>query len=138
MVISHMGRWPDGEGEVEAHKYAFCSVHWNNYLLVRSQTCGRDDCRGECRVFQRVMDGSTSTAYSKNAPFHYTVNPQRLWGLYDVLEDPDQRNDLASKFPEIVIKMSGVYEKWWTEVLPHIHREAEDPRWSQDYKPPEK
>lgn len=135
MVISHKGRWPDGDGEVEAHKYCFCSVHWNNYLLVRSQTCGRDDCRGECRIFQRVIDGSTSTGYSKKADFHYAVNPQRLWALYDVREDPAQQEDLASEFPEIVQKMSGTYEQWWTEVFPHIHREAEDPRWSQDYEP---
>jgi arylsulfatase A-like enzyme len=138
MVISHKGRWPDGEGEVEAHKYCFCSVHWNNYLLVRSQTCGRDDCRGECRIFQKVIDGSTSTGYSKKADFHYAVNPQRLWALYDVREDPAQQEDLASEFPEIVQKMSGTYEQWWTEVFPHIHREAEDPRWSQDFKPNQK
>ncbi|TNF72188.1 MAG: arylsulfatase [Bacteroidetes bacterium] len=135
MVISHKGRWPDGEGEVEAHKYCFCSVHWNNYLLVRSQTCGRDDCRGECRVFQRVIDGSTSTGYSKKADFHYAVNPRRLWALYNVKHDPAQQHDLASEYPEIVQKMSGTYEQWWKEVFPHIHREAEDPRWSQDYEP---
>ena len=138
MVISHMGRWPDGEGEAEAHKYALCSVHWKNFLLVRSQTCGRDDCRGECRNFQRVMDGTTSAGYSKKADFHYAVNSQRKWALYDVHEDAAQRDDLASEFPEIVHKMSGAYEKWWAEVLPHIHRVAEDPRWSQDYKPPQK
>ena len=138
MVISHMGRWPDGKGEVEAHKYAFCSVHWNNYLLVRSQTCGKDDCRGECRVFQKVINGSTVTGYSKKADFHYAVNDKRKWTLYDIHEDAEQRDDLAVKFPEIVNKMSGAYEKWWTEVFPYIHREAEDPRWSQDFKPNQK
>jgi arylsulfatase A-like enzyme len=138
MVINHMGRWPDGEGEVEAHKYALCSVHWNNYLLVKSQTCGRDDCRGECRNFQRVIEGSTSAGYSKKADFHYAVNSQRKWALYDVQDDAAQLDDLASEFPEIVHTMSGAYEEWWTEVLPHIHREAEDPRWSQDYKPQQK
>jgi len=138
LVISHKGRWPDGEGEVEAHKYAFCSVHWNNYLLVRSQTCGRDDCRGECRIFQKVIDGSTATAYSKKADFHYAVNQQCEWALYDVVEDPAQNINLASEFPEKVDNMSGAYEEWWTEVLPYIHRVAEDPRWSQDYIPKQK
>ena len=138
MVISHKGRWPDGEGEVKAHKYAFCSVHWNNYLLVRSHTCGRDDCRGECRIFQKVIDGSTSAGYSKKADFHYAVNPHRKWALYDVQTDAAQMNDLASELPETVHKMSGAYEEWWQEVFPHIHRKAEDPRWSQDYKPQQK
>ena len=135
MIITHMGRWPDGKGQVEAHKYALCSVHWNNYLLVRSQTCGNRDCRGECRNYQRVMDGSTRTGYSEKADFHYAANPQRLWALYDVREDPAQRKDLASEFPELVQKLSGTYEQWWSEVFPHMHREAEDPRWSQDYTP---
>jgi len=133
MVITHLGRWPDGPGEVKAHKYAFCSVHWNNYLLVKSQTCGRNDCRGECRVFQRVIEGSTISGYSKNAGFHYAVDPQHKWALFDVYSDPAQCNDLALRFPEIVFKMSEAYEKWWTEVYPYIHREAEDPRWSQDF-----
>ena len=38
MIVTHLGRWPDGPGEVGAHKYASCSVHWNNYLLVKNQT----------------------------------------------------------------------------------------------------
>lgn len=132
MVISHLGRWPDGEGLVETHKYAFCSVHWNNYLLVKSQTCGRADCRGECRNFRKVMEGHTVAGYSKKADFHYAVNLQGQWALYNVQDDLAQRDDLAGKFPEIVDKMSGVYEKWWTEVVPYIYRVAEDPRWSQN------
>jgi len=138
MVITHVGRWPDGKGEVEAHKYALCSVHWNNYLLVRSQTCGRVDCRGECRNFQKVMDGSTSAGYSKKADFHYAVNPRRKWALYNVQADPAQRYDLTSEFPGIVHKMSEAYEKWWVEVFPYIHRVAKDLRWSQDYEPQQK
>jgi arylsulfatase A-like enzyme len=133
MVISHMGRWPDGEGEVEAHKYTFCSVHWNNYHLVRSQTCGKDDCRGECRIFQPVIEGSTRTGYSRKADFHYAVNPERKWALYDIHTDPSQENDLAEKYPEILESLSGTYEKWLGQVFPHIQGEALDPWWSQDY-----
>jgi len=84
------------------------------------------------------MDGSTSAGYSKKADFHYAVNPQRKWALYDVKDDAAQRDDLASVFPEVVDKMSGAYEQWWKEVLPHTYRVAEDPRWSQDYVPPQK
>jgi arylsulfatase A-like enzyme len=134
MVINHMGRWPDGEGEVEAHKYAFCSVHWNNHLLVRSHTCGRDDCRGECRIFQKVINGHTRTGYSQKADFHYAVNPDRKWALYNIHDDPAQMMDLSAKYPEIVENMSKSYEIWWKEVFPHIHRKATDPWWSQDYK----
>jgi arylsulfatase A-like enzyme len=135
LVISHMGRWPDGKGQVEAHKYAFCSVHWNNYLLVRSQTCGNKDCNGECRIFQKVIDGSTKAGYSKRADFHYAVNSSSKWALFNIKNDLEQRDDLLLKFPDIVDKMSTGYEEWWMEIFSHVHREAEDSRWSQDINP---
>ncbi len=134
MIISHLGRWPDGKGQVEAHKYAFCSVHWGNYLLVRSHTCGRDDCKGACQLYQKVINGRKQAGYSKNADFHYAVNQQPDWALFDVSQDSDQNEDLVLKYPKIVDEMSGAYEKWWKEVFPHIHRTADDPIWSQDYK----
>ena len=93
---------------------------------------------GECRIFQKVIDGSTATAYSKKADFHYAVNLQNKWALFDIVDDPAQNENLASEFPGIIEKMSGPYEEWWTEVLPYIQRVAEDPRWSQDYNPQQK
>jgi hypothetical protein len=103
-----------------------------------SFTCGRDDCRGECRVFQKVINGSTATGYSKKADFHYVVNQKHNWALYDINKDSAQRDDLALKFSGIVDKMSEDYEKWWTEVFQYIHRKAQDHRWSQDFKPENK
>lgn len=134
MIVTHLGRWPDGEGEVKAHKYASCSVHWKNYLLVKSQTCGNDNCRGECRIFQRVIDGSTKTGYSQKADFHYAVNHDRTWALYNINSDPAQEHNLAAKYPGVADNMAKAYENWWKKVFPYIHREAKDPRWSQDYQ----
>jgi arylsulfatase len=81
-----------------------------------------------------VIDGSNVTGYSKKADFHYAVNPERKWALYDIEKDLAQENNIASNFPEIFDEMSGVYEQWWTEVFPHIQRKAKDPSWSQDFK----
>jgi arylsulfatase A-like enzyme len=36
--------------------------------------------------------------------------------LYDIQLDPEQRNDLAEKFPDVVAKLRAEYEKWWTSV----------------------
>lgn len=36
--------------------------------------------------------------------------------LYDVLKDPGQINDLANTKPELVEKMRGYYEEWWSSV----------------------
>jgi len=118
MLISHVGRWPNGEAA--AHKYAFCSVHWNGYQLVRSETCGQPACQGECRVFRKVTEGATQTIYTKNAGFHYAVNPRQTWSLYDTGQDPAQEHDLAAARPELVRRMAAAYERWWAEVLPSV------------------
>lgn len=122
MLITHVGRWRDGEEET--HKYALCSVHWNDYLLVRNHTCGNPACMGECRVFQKVIDGSNVTGYSKKADYHYAVNLRPAWALFNTLEDPGQEHDLADQYPDVVEEMVSVYEKWWTEVFPFTHRFA--------------
>jgi arylsulfatase A-like enzyme len=131
MIISHVGRWPDGEGQVDAHKYTYCSVHWKNYLLVRSQTCGNKDCVGNCRIFYQVINGRNDVAYSKNAGFHYAALFTDKWTLYDIKNDGENSHDIVSQHPDIVKKMSDEFEQWWNEVYPHIHRKAENPRWSQ-------
>ena len=38
--------------------------------------------------------------------------------LYDVESDPGQQVDIASKFPEIVERLRGNYEAWWTSIEP--------------------
>jgi arylsulfatase A-like enzyme len=126
MLFTHVGRWPDGEAE--AHKYAFCAVHWNDYLLVRSETCGRPGCLGECRVFQRVIDGSAETGYSTKADFHYAVNLRQTWALFDTRTDPAAEHDLAPIQPEVVQRMATAYETWWPEVSPQIQRSLQNER----------
>ncbi|RMG37825.1 MAG: N-acetylgalactosamine-4-sulfatase [Planctomycetota bacterium] len=38
--------------------------------------------------------------------------------LYDIKADPGQRNDVASKHPEVVARLRAAYEKWWAELEP--------------------
>jgi arylsulfatase A-like enzyme len=122
MLFTHVGRWRDGEEDT--HKYALCSVHWNDYLLVRNHTCGNPGCMGECRVFQKVINGSNITGYSKRADYHYAVNQQPAWALFNTLGDPGQEHDLVDQYPGVVEKMAAVYEKWWAGVYPYTHRLA--------------
>ncbi|WP_158850514.1 arylsulfatase [Algibacter sp. L1A34] len=36
--------------------------------------------------------------------------------LYDIATDPRQDKDLAAQFPDVVAKMRGYYEEWWSSV----------------------
>jgi arylsulfatase A-like enzyme len=38
--------------------------------------------------------------------------------LYDIKADPDQKNDIAAGHPEVVEKLRGDYEIWWTSLKP--------------------
>ncbi len=38
--------------------------------------------------------------------------------LYNIESDPGQKNNVFSKHPDVVKKMSDHYEKWWSEVEP--------------------
>jgi arylsulfatase len=38
--------------------------------------------------------------------------------LYDAAADRAQKNDLAEKNPDVLAKMRGHYERWWTELEP--------------------
>ncbi len=40
--------------------------------------------------------------------------------LYDINQDPEQRNDIAKDHPEIVASLRVVYEDWWTKVSDNI------------------
>lgn len=38
------------------------------------------------------------------------------WQLYDMDADPGERNDIASKEPGLVAKLSGLYERWYADI----------------------
>ncbi len=45
--------------------------------------------------------------------------------LYQIDEDPGQKLDVASKYPEQVTRMRAFYEKWWTELEPTFSQTTE-------------
>jgi len=36
--------------------------------------------------------------------------------LYDMQRDPGQKQDVAAKYPEVVSRLRGAYESWWSDV----------------------
>jgi len=44
------------------------------------------------------------------------INDPNLFELYDITQDPGQRRNIASKYPEIVRELSRKYEEWWEDI----------------------
>ena len=46
------------------------------------------------------------------------------WQLFDLKNDPSQTNDIAAQQPDVVKKLSVVYDRWWTDVQPNLVNEG--------------
>ncbi len=55
----------------------------------------------------------------RNERYRFVNNKE----LYDVIDDPGQKNDVAARHPEVVLEMKRVYDKWWTSVRPYMVNE---------------
>jgi arylsulfatase len=38
--------------------------------------------------------------------------------LYDVINDPGERNNVASENPEVILKFKQPYDEWWNNSIP--------------------
>ncbi len=47
-----------------------------------------------------------------------------LWQLFDVVADPGEQQDVAATNPEVVQRLSGEFESWWTSVRPQMVNEG--------------
>lgn len=62
------------------------------------------------------------------------VNTGNRWELYDMVADPNQREDLAAERPDVAAGLTAAYEQWYTRIakngfqqppIPVGHREAD-------------
>jgi uncharacterized protein YeaO (DUF488 family) len=51
------------------------------------------------------------------------VRRKKDWELFDLKEDPGQKNDVSTQHPDIVKKSSAAYDQWWQDVLPRLENE---------------
>ncbi|WP_372808461.1 arylsulfatase [Pontiella sp.] len=56
--------------------------------------------------------------------------------LFDIENDPGERNDVASSFPEVVERLRAAYGEWWNSTLPKMVNEglSATPPEKQPYK----
>ena len=44
--------------------------------------------------------------------------------LFDISQDPGEKNDVAAEHPEVVARLQKAYEAWWESVLPLMVNEG--------------
>ena len=119
-VYHHVARWPSGMAK--HHKYAMAGVRQGNYLLLRSQDCGKEECKKhstQCTTMREVAKGGTSGVYCEgNAQYHWGVSAPGRWSLYNVKDDKACLYEISKENAEIVSKMGAAYDKWWDTTYP--------------------
>lgn len=46
------------------------------------------------------------------------------WELYQLAEDPAEKNNLAKKYPDRVEELKKIYDAWWLSVVPKMENEG--------------
>ena len=117
MLVHHRARWselPDVSSAevIERHKYAYCCVRWNQYLLMRVEPCDDERCVTCHQVRTRCLPGGPSRPYTNNLE-HYIAPRPGVWQLYDLDRDLFQNDDISLERPDVVEAMSTKFEDWW-------------------------
>jgi arylsulfatase len=55
----------------------------------------------------------------RNARFHFVNNIE----LYDLKVDPGETRNVISEHADVVARMRGAYDQWWSEILPALENE---------------
>jgi arylsulfatase len=48
----------------------------------------------------------------------------RQWQLFDLANDPGQRNDVVAQHPEVVQELNAAYDIWWDSIRPCLDNET--------------
>jgi hypothetical protein len=117
MLTHHRARWSNLPGMSEAelaerHKYAYCSVRWRNYILMRVEPCDHAECASCQQVHLRCLPEGHPCPYTDNLD-HYEKPRPGTWQLFDVEADLYQTKEISADHPGLVKQMSDFYEQWW-------------------------
>jgi arylsulfatase len=51
------------------------------------------------------------------------VRAENDWELFDLRQDPGEKNDIAARHPDVVKQLSAAYDRWWDDVQPFLVNE---------------
>jgi arylsulfatase A len=84
--------------------------NWPERILFTHHSIGDRPAMG-------IRDGARTQRYrAVYEVFPRNKNQRVDWQLYDMVEDPGEKNDIAKEKPDIVKKLSAAYENWFRDV----------------------
>jgi len=133
-------KWPNGKIE-GGRDFDEMALHID-LLPTFIELCGLDIPAG--LSFDGVSVAGLLTGTSETLPgrvhflqYRQNTNPPEKWSnavmtrqwrlirgneLYDIKNDPEQRNNIAEQYPAVVERLRSADEQWWDEVGPALNR----------------
>ena len=64
----------------------------------------------------------------RNARFSLiSLGPEKNWRLFDLTNDPGEKDNVIDRFPEVARAMESAYDAWWEGILPSLENEDAQP-----------
>ena len=83
----------------------------------------------------KAAQSKYSNCRVRNARFSLIrLGPEKNWQLFDLPNDPGEKDNVIDRFPEVARAMESAYEKWWAEILPCLENEDAQPPAVAPYK----
>jgi arylsulfatase len=67
----------------------------------------------------KAADSKFDKCSVRNDQFQLVNNSE----LYDLKNDPSEKQNVISEHPEVVAKLRAAYDQWWSEILPGLENE---------------
>ena len=90
-------------------------------ISIADYLTGRVEALPERTQFLQYRQSTTPPEKWTNAVI--TKRWRLIYGkeLYDIKADPEQQNDVAEQYPEVVVQLREQHEEWWAEVSPRLN-----------------
>ncbi len=79
----------------------------------------------------KAAESKYAQVSARNSQYHLVNNTRQgeKWELFDVRQDPGEKNNLAETKPEVVKHLKAEIDQWWVQVLPMlVNEQAKGPK----------
>ncbi len=114
--FTHVGRWPK-DADPQQYKFTNCSVRNTRWQLV---SAGGGNAKPRARAQAKATGAVKKESIAESGPEPIAA---AQWQLFDLQADPGEQTDVAAANPDVVKKLTGAYDAWWTSVQPLLVNE---------------